>query len=63
MEGLKIYILLRAHPINQGSFARHLRCMRTLYTEKQQALIESRQKIFTNIMHVPPLGGGLHLIG
>jgi len=49
--------------INQGHFARHLRRMRTLYAERQQALVEAAKKYLPNIMRVPPLDGGLHLVG
>jgi len=49
--------------INQGYFARHLRRMRTLYALRQQALVDAAKKYWSNIMTVPPLDGGLHLVG
>ncbi len=49
--------------INQGHFARHLRRMRVLYIERQQALVEAAAKFLPDIMRVPSLDGGLHLIG
>jgi GntR family transcriptional regulator / MocR family aminotransferase len=49
--------------IDQGHFARHLRRMRPLYVERQQALIDAAQDFLAGIMTVPPLDSGLHLIG
>ena len=49
--------------IDQGYFARHLRRMRTLYAERQQALIDAAGTFLDGIMSVPPLDSGLHLIG
>lgn len=48
--------------INQGHFARHLRCMRTLYTERQQHLVQLVGQYLTDYMTMPLLEGGLHLI-
>ncbi|WP_087463626.1 MocR-like pyridoxine biosynthesis transcription factor PdxR [Oleiphilus messinensis] len=49
--------------IDQGHFARHLRRMRTLYSHRQLALVEAAELYWSDIMEVPPLHGGLHLIG
>ena len=49
--------------INQGHFARHLRRMRMLYSERQHALIQASEKHLANIIDVPALDGGLHLVG
>ena len=49
--------------INQGHFARHLRRMRTLYSERQQALVQAAKEYLADIMHVPALDSGLHLVG
>ena len=49
--------------INQGHFARHLRRMRALYSERQQTLIDASHNHLADIIDVPALDGGLHLIG
>jgi GntR family transcriptional regulator/MocR family aminotransferase len=49
--------------INDGHFSRHLRKMRTLYFERQQFLLKAVNKHLSDILKVPPLDGGLHLIG
>lgn len=49
--------------INQGHFSRHLRRMRVLYADRQQALIEAAKNYLQGIVKVHPLEGGLHLVG
>ncbi|OUS23748.1 hypothetical protein A9Q99_27315 [Gammaproteobacteria bacterium 45_16_T64] len=49
--------------IDLGHFARHLRRMRHLYSQRQKALVEAANIYLTDIMQVPPLPTGLHLIG
>ena len=49
--------------IDQGHFARHVRRMRTLYAERQAALVEAAAKELAGIMTVPAQSAGLHLIG
>ncbi len=49
--------------INDGHFARHLRRMRTLYVERQKALVQQAEIHLNEIMSVPPLDSGMHLIG
>lgn len=49
--------------INEGNFARHVRRMRTLYAERQRALIEAASKDLKGILDVPACDAGLHLIG
>jgi GntR family transcriptional regulator/MocR family aminotransferase len=47
--------------IEQGHFARHLRKMRSIYLERQKALLESLQKHFGNLVTAYNTDGGLHL--
>ncbi len=49
--------------INEGHFSRHLRKMRTLYLQRQKYLLAAAAEHLNGIMVVPPLDGGLHLIG
>lgn len=49
--------------INQGHFARHLRRMRALYSRRHDAAVEFADRYLSGIMTVPPLNGGLHLVG
>jgi len=49
--------------INQGHFARHLRKMRMLYAQRQHVLVECVATLLPDIMYVPALEGGLHLVG
>lgn len=49
--------------IDKGHFARHLRRMRPLYAKRQQAMLDAAQEYLVGIMTIPPLDGGLHLIG
>ncbi|HBD10810.1 MAG TPA: PLP-dependent aminotransferase family protein [Porticoccaceae bacterium] len=49
--------------INDGHFARHLRRMRQTYARRQEALVDAAQRYLSGILTVPPLDGGLHLIG
>jgi GntR family transcriptional regulator/MocR family aminotransferase len=49
--------------INDGHFSRHLRKMRTLYSERQQFLLSCANEHLSEIMAVPRLEGGLHLVG
>lgn len=49
--------------IDQGHFVRHLCRMRTLYADRQQALIRASAKYLKGILSVPTMPGGLHLIG
>lgn len=49
--------------INKGHFARHMRRMRALYATRQTAAIAAAKKYVSDIMTVPSLDGGLHLVG
>lgn len=48
--------------INQGHFIRHLRRMRTLYAERQRALVLAAEKDWRDFLSVEPLEGGAHVI-
>ncbi len=49
--------------IDDGHFARHIRRMRTLYAERQDALVDAAQRDLGGILQVPAADAGLHLIG
>jgi GntR family transcriptional regulator / MocR family aminotransferase len=56
-----LYQLAIADFIEQGHFARHLRKMRSIYQERQKALIASLQKHFGRSLIAYNTDGGLHL--
>jgi len=45
-----------------GHFARHIRRMRTLYAERQAALVEAARQL-SGALDVRPAGAGMHLLG
>ena len=47
----------------EGHFARHIRCMRTLYAERQAVFIEAAHKYLAGWLDVQPATAGLHLVG
>lgn len=49
--------------VAEGHFARHLRRMRTLYAERQQALVYAAHRDLAGLLDVPPDGAGMHLVG
>ncbi len=49
--------------IDEGHFARHVRRMRTLYAERQRALVDAAEQDWAGMIDVPALDSGLHLIG
>ena len=49
--------------ISLGHFARHIRRMRTLYEERQSALVEAAQRELDGLLEVRPSDGGMHLVG
>lgn len=49
--------------IEQGHFARHIRRMRTLYAERQAALVRTAADNLQGIIQVPAADAGMHLIG
>ena len=49
--------------IEEGHFARHIRRMRALYAERQNALVETAKKDLAGLLDVSPDEAGMHLIG
>ncbi|MDQ4106850.1 MAG: PLP-dependent aminotransferase family protein, partial [Actinomycetota bacterium] len=49
--------------IVEGHFSRHMRRMRTLYTERQAALVEAAGRKLAGILEVRPAEAGMHLVG
>jgi GntR family transcriptional regulator/MocR family aminotransferase len=49
--------------ITAGHFARHLRRMRVLYSERQAALVAASQRWLGGLLEVPAAETGLHLMG
>jgi GntR family transcriptional regulator/MocR family aminotransferase len=49
--------------IEEGHFLRHIRRMRTLYLERQEALLRAARREFDGLLDVPPCATGLHLMG
>ncbi len=56
-----LYQLALTDFIEQGHFARHLRRMRSIYLERQNALVASLRKHFGNTLTPYNTDGGLHL--
>jgi GntR family transcriptional regulator/MocR family aminotransferase len=49
--------------INEGHFLRHIRRMRTLYSERQEILLKAARRDLDGLLDVRPCETGLHLIG
>lgn len=49
--------------MQEGHFARHLRHMRALYSERQTFLIDQVRRHIADSIRVEPSGNGLHLVG
>jgi GntR family transcriptional regulator / MocR family aminotransferase len=49
--------------IAEGHFAQHLRRMRTLYAERQAALVSAAEKELAGLLEVQPADAGLNLVG
>ena len=49
--------------ITEGHFARHIRRMRTLYTERQAALVDIAQERLAGLLDINATPAGLHLVG
>jgi len=71
---LRVRFLTDVHPstipqatladfIGEGHFERHLRRMRLLYRERQDALVRSAGQHLAGLLTVPPSDGGMHLVG
>jgi len=49
--------------ISQGHFARHIRRMRVLYAERQQALVNAAKSELKGLLEITPSDAGMHLLG
>ncbi len=49
--------------INEGHFARHIRRMRRLYAERQEALLKAAKRELNGLLEVAPHQTGMHLVG
>lgn len=49
--------------ISEGHFDQHLRRMRTLYAERQAALIEAAEHLWAGLIEIQPGHAGLHVVG
>jgi GntR family transcriptional regulator / MocR family aminotransferase len=49
--------------ITEGHFERHIRRMRILYRERQQALLDAARRYLDGMLNVLPTDGGMHLLG
>ncbi len=49
--------------IAEGHFSRHIRRMRTLYAERQDALVEAAREELAGLLEVRPAEAGMHLLG
>jgi GntR family transcriptional regulator / MocR family aminotransferase len=49
--------------IAEGHFERHIRRMRILYRERQQALLDAARRYLDGMLNVVPADGGMHLLG
>jgi GntR family transcriptional regulator/MocR family aminotransferase len=49
--------------ISQGAFARHIRKMRALYAERQQALLKAGNRELEGLLDIRGSDAGMHLIG
>lgn len=49
--------------ISEGHFHRHIRRMRSLYEERQQALVEAAHRELAGLLEVESSESGMHLIG
>jgi GntR family transcriptional regulator / MocR family aminotransferase len=53
---------LVAEFLAEGHFARHVRRMRTLYAERQAALLSAARREWSGLLEVPPADAGMHLV-
>jgi GntR family transcriptional regulator/MocR family aminotransferase len=49
--------------ISHGHFARHIRRMRVLYAERQQALVNAAKSELKGLLEIKPSDAGMHLLG
>ncbi|PYX56334.1 MAG: PLP-dependent aminotransferase family protein [Acidobacteria bacterium] len=57
------YQAVLADFISEGHFARHIRRMRTLYEQRQMALVETTRRELAGLLEVDVSEGGMHLVG
>lgn len=55
--------VILAHFMEEGHFTRHIRRMRMLYAERQEALIESGRKYLSGLIDIFPADAGMHVVG
>jgi GntR family transcriptional regulator/MocR family aminotransferase len=48
--------------LSEGHFARHIRRMRTLYAERQRALVSAARRHFAGLLELSPADAGMHLV-
>ena len=53
---------LVAEFLTEGHFARHIRRMRTLYAERQAALLSAARREWTGLLDISPADAGMHLV-
>jgi GntR family transcriptional regulator/MocR family aminotransferase len=53
---------LVAEFLAEGHFARHVRRMRTLYAERQEALLSAARREWSGLLEVSPADAGMHLV-
>jgi GntR family transcriptional regulator/MocR family aminotransferase len=53
---------LVAEFLAEGHFARHVRRMRTLYAERQEALLSAAGREWSGLLEVSPADAGMHLV-
>jgi GntR family transcriptional regulator/MocR family aminotransferase len=49
--------------IGEGHLARHVRRMRTLYQDRQSALVEAGRSLLGGLVELAPAEAGMHLVG
>jgi GntR family transcriptional regulator/MocR family aminotransferase len=49
--------------LSEGHFARHVRRMRALYAERQDALVAAARRELAGALDVAPAEAGMHLVG
>jgi GntR family transcriptional regulator/MocR family aminotransferase len=49
--------------LSERHFARHVRRMRALYAERQEALVDALRRSLEGRLEIGPTGAGMHLVG
>ncbi|MGZ7079594.1 MAG: aminotransferase-like domain-containing protein, partial [Thermoanaerobaculia bacterium] len=49
--------------IEEGHFTRHVRRMRTIYKERQEALLRAASRELDGLLRIDPAGTGMHVVG